>query len=334
VTRFLITGAAGFIGSHVADRLLADGHEVVGIDNLSTGRRENVAAAVSFIDGDIANSGQDWWMRDADGVDFIVHCAASYDDRDKWHRDTSTNVAGAINTAILARAMGARVIYFQTALIYGNNPYARFPRMVIRDTETDSVIIDSDQSPSPLPVGLPVAPENSYAISKYAGEQYLRHSGVPLLTFRLANIYGPRNLSGPVPTFWKRITEGDPCTVVDSRRDFVYIDDLVDLVTQAISEEATGTYHVSTGHDYAIGDLYSAVLDALDVSDFDKRQVGLEPVPRGADDAPTILLDPSETLRDFGWQATTDLDEGVERACAWYAEHGVERTFTHLAVKG
>ncbi len=322
--KVLITGVAGFIGSHLADRFLADGHEVVGIDNLTTGRRENIPDGTEFIEGNIALRGH--WEKltsisassttsIATDCELIVHCAASYDDREKWHRDTDTNVNGAINVAIAARATGARVVYFQTALIYGSRP--------VHPGGTNG-------NPNPLTIWTPAAPDNSYAISKYAAEQYLRLSGVPLLTLRLANIYGPRNLSGPVPAFYKRITEGQPCTISDSRRDFVYVDDLVNLVAQAIGEDATGTYHVSTGTDVAIGEVYDAVVNALDAYG------GPDPtlVPRAADDAATILLDQSETQRDFSWVATTDLDEGVEKAVEWYREHGVEQVFTHLEMKG
>lgn len=312
MSRILVTGAAGFIGSHLCDRFITDGHTVAGLDLLTTGRQQNWPEVTL---GDIRDPAA---FDSAEGADLIVHCAASYDDRNKWHRDTYTNVAGAINVAIKAREWGARVVYFQTALIYGNNPINNAYERGGSDTPL-------------LPVWQSTEPESSYAISKLAAEQYLRLSGVPLLTLRLANIYGPRNLSGPVPTFYKRITEGQPCTVVDSRRDFVYIDDLVNLVAQAVDAEAVGTYHVSTGRDYAIGRLYDDVVDALDM-------VGAAPEPtrleRGPDDAPTILLDPSETQRDFGWQARTELDEGVASAVAWYREHGVAETFTHLAVRG
>ncbi len=323
--RVLVTGGAGFIGSHLCDRFRADGHYVAALDNLSTGRRDNLPADADshgngwFWQGDITDIDQ---IRSLVPFDLIVHCAASYDDRDKWHRDTKTNVLGGINVAIAAREWGARVVYFQTALIYGNNPYTS-DAWAARQRDPDTM-------GGPLSTSFPVNPESSYAISKLAAEQYLRLADIPLLVFRLANIYGPRNLSGPAPTFYKRITEGQPVTIVDSRRDFVYINDLVDLVAQAVKMEATGTYHVSTGTDYPIAQVYSAVADALD-----RQDLGQPPtVPRGADDAPTILLDPSETQRDFSWVATTDLDEGIEEAVAWYREHGVETTFTHLALKG
>lgn len=312
--KILITGGAGFIGSSLADRLKTTGHQVRGLDNYSTGN--------NHWDGlDLDDVAREFAFDNYEPQDVIVHCAASYDDRLKWHRDTDTNVAGGINVAIAARKWGARVVYFQTALIYGQNPYAATKQMLEAMSEDPYL---------PLSTTAPVNPENSYAISKYAAGQYLRHADIPLLELRLANIYGPRNLSGPAPAFYKRITERQPCTITDTRRDFVYIDDLVNLVVQAINAEATGTYHVSTGRDYAIGQLYDAVVDACDAYD------GPAPVfvERAADDAPTILLDPSATKRDFGWEATTDLVEGIDHAVAWYREHGVTDTYTHLSTKG
>ena len=313
--RVLVTGAAGFIGSHLSDRFHAAGHTVFGVDNFETGLEANVGDW-AFTSADVASP---VFVEIAAEFkpEVIVHCAASYADRDKWHRDTLTNVTGSINVAFAARAHGARVVFFQTALVYGGNPGFFMHR---KDEE-------SPWESFPLPTSQAPNPENSYAISKYAGGQYLRHSGVPLLELRLANIYGPRNLSGPVPTFYKRVTEGKPCTITDTRRDFIYIQDLVDLVAQAVSMQATGTYHVSTGRDYPIGQVYDAVVGALDAYDTPEPTF----VERGPDDAATILLDPSETQRDFSWVATADLDEGIEQAVAWYRQHGVAQTYTHLA---
>lgn len=313
MNRILITGAAGFIGSHLLERLQGEGHHVMGLDNYLTGQFEHP----SITRGDVIDSHWDGTLN----PDLIIHCAASYDDRNKWHRDSGTNVNGAINVAIAAKKFECPVVYFQTALCYGNNPQPR---------QLDEVAFAAQLGPWPIATDQPMNPESSYAISKVAAEQYLRLSGVPLTVFRLANIYGPRNLSGPVPTFYKRLTEGEPVTIMDSRRDFVYIDDLVNLVVQAISNQTTGTFHVSTGSDYSISQLYEAVCGALDRYDAFPADI----TPRGADDAPTILLDPSATKAMFGWEATTDLDEGVEKAIDWYREHGVDKTFTHLALKG
>lgn len=316
--RVLITGAAGFIGSHLLERLSDEGHHVMGLDNYLTGQFEHPR----ITRGDIIDSHWDGSLN----PHLIIHCAASYDDRNKWHRDSGTNINGAINVAIAAQKFDCPVVYFQTALCYGNNPCRDYWTQDGKNYEAAPVALPAWA----LTMTQPLNPESSYAVSKVAAEQYLRLSGVPLTVFRLANIYGPRNLSGPVPTFYKRLTEGQPVTVVDSRRDFVYIDDLVNLVVQAIDQEKTGTYHVSTGRDYAISQLYEAVCGALDRYDAFPAEIA----PRGGDDAPTILLDPSATKAEFGWEATTDLDEGVEQAIDWYREHGVSQTFTHLSLKG
>lgn len=307
--RVLITGAAGFIGSHLCDRLTADGHDIVGVDNYTTGSEDNWDATVKC---DITD--RDWFYGIANEhkPELVIHCAASYSDPNLWHRDVDTNIAGAVNVAAVAKHHGARVVYFQTALIYGTDPY-KLPD----DLEPIQ--------PFALPRGTRFNPQSSYAISKLAAEQYLKLSGVPLLTFRLANIYGPRNLSGPIPTFYKRLAAGEDCTVMDSRRDFVYIDDLVNLVVQAVGAEAVGTYHVSTGTDTEIKTVLLTVADMMDL-----LPVNFEVTPRGADDAPTILLDPSATFRDFSWAATTEFDEGIAAAVAWYRDNGVTQTFTHL----
>jgi UDP-glucose 4-epimerase len=299
--RILITGVAGFIGSSLADRLVTDGHDVFGVDNLSTGRRNNVNPAVDWFEGergDIATSDVSF------PADIIIHCAASYKDPNNWAEDVYTNILGTTNVIRHAQECGARLLYFQTSLCYGNSP------------------------PSPVPLTASLAPESSYAISKTAGESYICHSGIPYVSLRLANIYGPRNLSGPIPTFWKRLSAGEPCTVVDSRRDFVYIDDLVDLVMRVMDSDYVGVLHAASGRDYAIRELYDAVADEFP----DAPAVTV--TPRGSDDAATILLDPSETEREFGWRAPTSLGAGITRACEWYAGNGVTDTFTHLSLKG
>ena len=198
--RVLITGAAGFIGSRLVEAMHHHGHEVVGIDNLSTGRLGNYPDVVV---GDITSD------LPAGPFDLIYHCAASYRNREAWELDARTNVLGTLAVIREAQHSGARLVYFQTSLCYGPNPT------------------------SPVKIDAPLNPVGSYAVSKTAGEAYIRDSGLEYVSLRLANVYGPRNLSGPIPTFFQRLTEGKPCTVVDSRRDFVFIDDLVWVAVNA-----------------------------------------------------------------------------------------------------
>jgi UDP-glucose 4-epimerase len=294
--KILITGVAGFIGSHLADALLEQGHEVTGIDDLTTGRRENVPDAVAFHFGDVRG-----WL--PVGAEVIYHCAASYKDRADWERDASVNIGGTINVIREAQKTKARLIYFQTSLCYGPTPA------------------------SPVQIDAPIAPVGSYAVSKTAGERYIRDSGLDYVSLRLANVYGPRNLSGPVPTFYQRLSEGKPCTVVDSRRDFVFIDDLVRVALHALAR-GSGPYHVSSGRDYAIEQLYGEVGTAMGRAAEPIRQA------RGPDDVATLLLDPSHTREEFGWTARTHLSTGIKAAVAWYAEHPPAEVYTHLALKG
>jgi UDP-glucose 4-epimerase len=151
------------------------------------------------------------------------------------------------------------------------------------------------------------------------------------VSFRLANAYGPRNISGPLPTFYHRLTQGKGVFVMDTRRDFIFVDDLVDVVMQAVVEgRGHGHYHISSGSDFSIKQLFDATLAALPEVELDEE---VEVRPKGEDDAYTILLDPRRTKQDFdGWTPTVPLEEGVRRAIEYYREFGVTQTYTHLKV--
>jgi len=306
--RVLITGGAGFIGSHLADRLLERGDEVLVIDNFATGRRDNLEArpGLTLVAGTIADAS----LVDQAFDDFqpqqVIHAAASYKDPTDWTEDVRTNVLGTCHIVAATRRAGAkRLIYFQTALCYG-----------LRPTE-QPIRLDHTLDPC----------GSSYAISKTAGENYIALSGLEFVSFRLANCYGPRNISGPLPTFFSRLSAGKPCFCVDTRRDFIFIDDLLAVVLASLDGQGgTGYYHISSGRDFSIQELYDATVSAL----------GLPPDPavevrsRSPDDAFTILLDPTRTNQDFNWQADTPLETGVAAAVEYYKQFGVTQTYTHL----
>ena len=304
--KILITGGGGFIGSNLADRLLAEGHDVLTVDNYATSRRDNLTPQdrLTIVEGSIADEAFFDKVVDDYTPDAIVHAAASYKDPDAWAEDARTNALGtAIVVKAAERAQVKRFIYFQTALCYGVKPEEQ-----------------------PITLNHPLRPyDSSYAISKTAGEDYIRLSSLPWVSFRLANVYGPRNLSGPLPTFFSRLTQGKPCFVTDTRRDFLFVTDLVDVVVKAIDGAGSGAYHVSSGSDVSIKELFDATTAALGLGEID-----VEIRPRAADDAESILLDPSRTNADFDWQTSVSLEDGVAQAIEWYKEHGIEQTYTHL----
>ncbi|HET9961556.1 MAG TPA: NAD-dependent epimerase/dehydratase family protein [Nitrospiraceae bacterium] len=306
--KVLITGGAGFIGSHLTERLLARGGEVLVIDNYATGRRDNLASHrhLTVVEGTIADERLVDKAHVGFKPDVVVHAAASYKDPDNWTEDALTNVVGTANVVQAAKRHSVkRLIYFQTALCYGLKP-----------------------SEQPISLAHPVRPEgSSYAISKTGGEQYVMLSGLDWMSFRLANAYGPRNLSGPLPTFYHRLTTGKACFVMDTRRDFIFVDDLVTVVIKAVEGAGHGgVYHISSGRDVSIKELFEAATKALGITL--EREVEVR--PRSTDDVATILLDPSRTEQDFDWKAGTSMDKGVAAAVAWYKKYGIQQTFTHL----
>lgn len=310
--KILVTGGAGFIGSHLTDRLLARSDQVLVIDNYATGRRDNLptdVAGLTVVEGDIADAALVRTTFEDFGPDVVVHAAASYKDPEDWATDARTNVVG---TALVAQASRSanvrRLIYLQTALCYGLHPLEQ-----------------------PITLAHPLRPDaSSYAISKTAGEHYVALSGLDWVSFRLANAYGPRNLSGPLPTFYSRLKTGKQCFVMDTRRDFVYVSDLVDVLLKAVDGVgSSGSYHVSSGRDYSIEELFEATLESLEI----ELDAPVEVRPRGQDDAYTILLDPSRTQQEFSWATSVPLSQGVRTAIEYYDRHGITDTYTHLKLE-
>lgn len=305
--KIFITGGAGFIGSHLSDRLLARGDEVLVMDNYATGRRDNLSShpklqivEASIVDQELVSQAMHSFQ-----PDLVVHAAASYKNPDNWEEDTLTNAMGTVS---VIRAMQTvkcpRIIYFQTALCYGVKPLEQ-----------------------PIKLNHAIFPANSsYAISKTAGEQFIEISGLDYVSFRLANAYGPRNISGPLPTFYQRLTQNKPCFVMDTRRDFIYIDDMIDCVIKAVDGCGHGKYHISSGKDFSIKELFDATIAALGM----RLEKDVEVRPRNPDDAFTILLDPSKTHTEFKWDVKTPLTDGVKKAIQYYQQYGINETFTHL----
>jgi UDP-glucose 4-epimerase len=305
--RLFVTGGSGLVGSTIIDMLLARGDEVLAIDNFATGRRDNLTPhpRLRMVEDSISDPVVVNALIGDFRPEVVIHTAASYKDPDDWYGDALTNCVGSANVARASKDHKVgRLIYFQTALCYGTKPREQ-----------------------PITLSHPIDPVNSsYAISKTAGEHYIQCSGVDWITFRLANAVGPRNVSGPLPIFFERLSQGKRCFVTEARRDFVFVEDLARIVLRAANGTGSGTYHFSSGRDVAIRELYDSVVRALQLNEYPEPEIR----PLGDDEAPTILLDPTRTFRDFGELQFTPLDEIVAKTVAYYKEHGVQGGYTHL----
>jgi len=305
-----VTGGCGQVGSHVIELLLARGDRVVAIDNLATGRREHLAdhPNLSVAIGSIADADLVERLMAEFKPEVVVHTAASYKDPHDWAEDNLTNCVGGGIVIQAARRHGVRrFIYFQTALCYGLKPLHQ------------PIRLDHPKNPA----------NSSYAISKTTTEDYLSISGLDYVTFRLANVVGPRNVSGPLPIFFQRLKDGKRCFVTKARRDFVFVKDLAAVVVRSADGTGHGAYHFSSGTDIAIQQLYDEVVAAMGIEDYPAPEVR----DLGADEAPSILLDPSKTFQDFGAIAFTPLGETVAAAVDYYRRYGVLGEYTHLQAK-
>ncbi|MDP4700726.1 MAG: NAD-dependent epimerase/dehydratase family protein [Saprospiraceae bacterium] len=308
--KIFITGGLGQIGSHVAEMLLERGDEVVVIDNLATGRIEHLAQhpRLKVIIDTISNKDLLYDLMADFKPDVVVHTAVSYKDPNDWYNDTLTNCVGGSILVDAAKRNGVkRFIYFQTALCYGLKPIEQ-----------------------PITLNHPRKPEgSSYAISKTANELYIELSGIDYVTFRLANVIGPRNVAGPLPIFFQRLKDGKQCFITKSRRDFVFVKDLAQTVVKACDGVGHGAYHFSSGSDVSVLELYDAVVKAMGISPYPQPEIrDLAP-----DDVFSILLDPSKTFTDFGAIEFTPIETTVAEAIHYYQEHGTLGEYTHLKIE-
>ena len=302
----LVTGGAGFIGSNLVDGLLARGDTVTVIDDLSTGKKDNLANAeqqgARLVHVDI---------RDADAVstaiqeakpEAIFHLAAQIDVRKSVADpafDARTNVEGTVNVLSAAHAHGVnRVVNTSTGgAIYGEG------RQI------------------PAPESHPVAPEAPYGLSKFCAEQYCeiftRLHGLSTVSLRYGNVYGPRQdplgEAGVIAIFCGKLLEGGtPKIFGDGKqtRDYVYVGDVVDANLRAAGSEATGPVNIGRGVQTSVVDIVEALARHSD------NGFAPEHAPERPGEVQHIALDPSRARDQFGWEAKVGLDEGLERTLA------------------
>lgn len=308
----LIAGGAGFIGSSLADALLNIDHSVLIIDNYITGKIENnkphikqIIVKGSITDTDLLNT-----IFTEFKPDIVVHAAASYIDSENYKADVDTNINGTINLVYFSKKYSIkRLIFLQTSLCYGLNPI-KLP-------------ISTDQSY----FGGTFSGGSSYAITKTTAELFIELSKINFISFRLSNVYGPRNLSGPLPNFYKNLTFGQNCIITNTKRDFIFISDVVNVLILAVNGKGTKKYYnICTGTDHYIEDLFHLTIEYLGhntSSNIIKKELA-------EDDTSTILLDPIETEIDFDWKPNVSFKEGVSTTIQWYKSNPIIATYTHL----
>jgi UDP-glucose 4-epimerase len=296
--RTLVTGGAGFIGSHVADGLLARGDEVTILDDLSDGKRENVPAGARLVEGDI---------RDPAAVfaeakpEVCFHLAAQKDLRVSVARpdhDADVNILGTVRVLEAARELGAQVVFSST----GGAIYGECEEPAREDKARE-----------------PLAP---YGTSKLAGEEYLamynRLHGSRHVSLRYGNVYGPRQdphgEAGVVAIFFNRLIDGETPTIFGDgkqTRDYIYVGDVVraTLASQAVDG---GVYNVGTGRETSVVELLDLCVRVAG------KDVEPEFEPARPGELQRSVLDPGRAVDELGWRPERSLEEGLRETWEWF----------------
>ncbi|HYP49279.1 MAG TPA: NAD-dependent epimerase/dehydratase family protein [Thermoleophilaceae bacterium] len=303
--RALVTGGAGFIGSNVVDALLERGDDVTVVDDLSTGKRDNLEAALAqgaeLTELDIRDSSALTEHCERVSPQVIFHLAAQIDVRKSVADpafDSEVNVGGTINVLRAAEACGARVVNTSSGgAIYG---------------EAKTI---------PAPEDHPVAPEAPYGLSKFCAEQYCelfaRLHGTSTVSLRYGNVFGPRQdplgEAGVIAIFCGKLLEGGRATVFgdgSQTRDYVYVGDVVEANLLAGSSQATGPFNIGRGEEVSVLD----ILESLS----SQSGGGLEAdrAPERPGEVQHIALETSRARQELGWEAKVGLDEGLELTLA------------------
>jgi UDP-glucose 4-epimerase len=308
--RVLVTGGAGFIGSHVTDALLARGDEVAVLDDLSSGRAGRLDPQVALHKLSITDAAALTAVVTAFGPELICHLAAQIDVRasvDAPADDARVNILGTVNLLEAARAAGARVLFASSGgALYG------------RDAPIPSL-----EDVLPLP-------ESPYGIAKYCAEQYIglynRLHGTRHAMLRLANVYGPRQDpagdAGVITIFCASALAGEAPTIYGDgtqTRDYVYVGDAVQAFLTAGDNDRPGTWNVGAGDEVSV----------LDLVDIIGGVAGREVHPRFAAPRPGELqrsaVAPDRAASELGWRPATPLAEGVRRVYRWIEAGAADR---------
>jgi len=301
--RILITGGAGFIGSHVAEAFLAAGWDVAVLDDLSSGKRENVPAAARFYPCDVRSAAA------AEAVaqerpDVLCHHAAQIDVRRSMtdpRLDADVNVGGLLN--LLQAAVGAGV----GRVIFASSGGATYG-------DTDVI---------PTPESHPQLPASVYGAAKAAGELYLNvyrvAHGLPYAALRYGNVYGPRQdphgEAGVVAIFCGRLLGGQPCTIYGdgkNTRDYAFVEDVARANLLAAERGLTGPLNVGTGVETDVNRVHALLARAAGAT------AAAQHAPARLGEQRRSCIDASQAARAIGWRPEVDVEAGLARTLTWF----------------
>ncbi|HEX6262506.1 MAG TPA: NAD-dependent epimerase/dehydratase family protein [Actinomycetota bacterium] len=306
----LVTGAAGFVGSHLSDRLLAQGYRVIGIDDLSVGRIANLAEARGY--------GKDFQFYNLDirgeaipavfekhQPELVMHLAAQSGVRPSLEdprKDADINVLGTLNLLEAAARAGTRKIVYAAS---GGTIYGEPRRLPAKETATSGS-----------------HPQSPYGISKRVVHDYLlyfqRYEGLDFTSLALANVYGPRQdphgEAGVVAIFGRRMLAGERPQINgdgNQTRDYVYVEDVVDAFARAVDAGSGKLINIGTGLETSVNHLFRLLAELTGYA----GEPSFGPLPKG--DLRRSSLDPSLAERDLGWKPWTQLEEGLRQTVEW-----------------
>jgi UDP-glucose 4-epimerase len=303
--KVLVTGGAGFIGSHVVDRLVEEGHNVVVVDNLSSGKRKNVNRAASLYKLDVQSGRLERVFRN-ERPNVVLHLAAQISVRRSVEDpvfDAQVNVLGTMNVLQQAVRHGTRKVVFSSSggAIYG------------------------EQETYPAPESHTTKPLSPYGISKLCGEHYLsyfqRISGIQVVSLRYANVYGPRQdpegEAGVVAIFIQKMLNNEqPIINGNGRqtRDFIFVDDVAEANLAAMGQDSQGVYNVGTGAETSVNELFR-VLAGLTGSACKEIHGPAKP-----GEQMRSVIDPSKIRQELGWDTKVELTEGLKKTVDFFRE--------------
>jgi UDP-glucose 4-epimerase len=306
--RVLVTGGAGFIGSHLCDAFLARGDQVCAIDDLSRGRPGRLPEGVELYRDSVLNASRLSALVAQARPELICHLAARVDVRASVAcsgKDAEVNVVGTVNLLEAARVAGARVIFASTGgALYG------------------------EDAPVPSSESTLTVPGSPYGLAKYCAEQYVgldnRLYGTEHAVLRFANVYGPRQGASVVSAFCANGIQGEPFTIYGDgkqTRDYVYVDDCVAAFLAVTEYRKAGTWNIGTGSE----------VNVLDLAELVARLTGhrSQPVfaPARLGEVSRSALVWERAAQDLGWRPTTSLSDGVHAVVKWFEAGAPDRAW-------